>query len=173
MIVDNKKEDPGRLSGKRISLRLIKEQDLMLTLSWRNQDRVRQMFLTSYIITQAGHFEWFKKYLTKTDDLLFLIEKQPDATAIGQIGIYNIDYKNKVAEYGRLIIGPTEELGKGYAEEASNIVFDFCKTALKLDHLYLEVKNENLPAQKLYKKLGFSPATNQSNAKVLKLTKKL
>ena len=145
------------LSGPRVSLRLTTREDLAKTLAWRNQNRVREMFIYSAIIEMEGHKKWFESYLERDNDLLFMISEtsEPQA-AIVQIGIYDIDFANKSAEFGRLMIGEETALGKGLAKEAAMLLLDFCDGTLGLESIYLEVKQSNPRARNLYTTLGFS-----------------
>lgn len=55
-----------------------------------------------------------------------------------------------------------EHRGKGYGEALLRYVMEFCKEK-KTDHLSLEVRVSNTPAQSLYEKLGFRPASIRKN----------
>ena len=71
----------------------------------------------------------------------------------GRISIYNIDYKNQKSEYGIFI--NNEYQGKGIASRASKLLISYVFSNLNLRKIYVHVFSNNLPAIKLYKKLGF------------------
>jgi RimJ/RimL family protein N-acetyltransferase len=73
---------------------------------------------------------------------------------IGNIKIDPIDFYNGFAELG-IMIGAKEEWGKGYAQEAINLVIDYCFNSLKVRKINLGVLSENVAAVKLYLKIGF------------------
>jgi RimJ/RimL family protein N-acetyltransferase len=73
---------------------------------------------------------------------------------IGNIKIDPIDFYNGFAELG-IMIGAKEEWGKGYAQEAINLVIDYCFNNLKIRKINLGVLSENLAAVKLYLRIGF------------------
>ena len=97
-----------------------------------------------------------EKYITtlEKDILFWAILTKKTNKHIGNIKIDPVDLKSKNAEYG-ILIGDTEEWGKGYGFEASNTIISYCFNNLKLKTIQLGVKKENINAIKLYKKLGF------------------
>lgn len=142
---------------ERIVLRLLKDADLPLTLSWRNQDDIRKWFLNSDVISEEKHRAWFKKYSELANDFVFIIlSKELGNISIGQISLYNIDWNTGKAEYGRLMIGHPDARGKGYARHATNLVLRIGFEYLKLKEIHLEVKEDNFPAQKVYLDCGFT-----------------
>jgi len=74
---------------------------------------------------------------------------------IGQISLYNIDWINLRAEFGRLMIGQIEAQGKGYADEATSMLLNYAASKLGIKEIFLEVFCDNLKAIKIYKKHGF------------------
>ncbi|MAC41832.1 MAG: hypothetical protein CMJ05_08595 [Pelagibacterales bacterium] len=73
---------------------------------------------------------------------------------IGNIKIDPIDHENNSAEYG-IMIGDKREWGKGYAQEASEMIINYCLNKLNINQITLGVKDSNLKAIKLYEELGF------------------
>lgn len=144
------------IAGNRVNLRPLEEKDLPQTLSWRNSTRIRKMFINSNVIEFDGHKSWYDQYKNRDNDFLFVIQEVIELKKdVGQIGIYNIDFENRSGEYGRLLIGEDAALKRGYAEEASQMLLNYCDTELQLTNVFLEVKTENHFANNLYKKLGF------------------
>src|SRR5262245_27558728 len=81
------------LVNGRVRLRLLEEEDLPLTLVWRNQDENRQWFFSSDIIAPEQHRRWFDQYRDRDDDFVFVIEeidtlKRP----VGQLSLYRIEW---------------------------------------------------------------------------------
>lgn len=73
---------------------------------------------------------------------------------IGNISLQQISHKNRNAEIAYLF-GEKEYWGKGYAKEASDKLLDRAFKELELHRIYFGTHIENLPMQKLGKKLGF------------------
>lgn len=136
-----------------ISLRLLEERDLVKTLVWRNQDNIRIWFFNSEVLTRESHLRWYKKYCTLDNDFVFIIEF--DHEPVGQVALYNIDWKSKDAEYGRLMIGESWARGKKISNIATNLLLHIGFVDLGLEKIHLEVKKTNITAKKIYSSCGF------------------
>ena len=51
------------------------------------------------------HNSWYEKYKNNINDKMFMIYY--DEIPVGTIALYNIDFENNIAEFGRLLIGNT------------------------------------------------------------------
>ncbi|MHB0989221.1 MAG: GNAT family N-acetyltransferase [Bellilinea sp.] len=133
------------ISSNRICLRLLEEKDPPLTLAWRNQDSIRKWFFHSDLLSKSQHLAWYQQYLQRDDDYIFIIEmlEQKKRVPVGQIALYHIDWQNRSAEYGRLMIGEPAAQGKGIAREATKMVLEIGYKTLGLDLIYLEVLESN------------------------------
>lgn len=143
-----------------VELRLLKRDDLPMTLAWRNRYDVRMWFNTSDIIGEDQHQIWFERYLDKTNDFVFIVEV--DGRPVGQVSIYAIDAASGSAEIGRFIAAPGED-GKGYMRAAIAGLIELAKWHFKLNRIYLEVFEHNERAIGLYQKLGFQKNKASSN----------
>lgn len=146
------------IENQRMRLRLLERGDLEMTRQWRNQDSVRRWFVHSEIISAEQHQQWFEAYLSKDDDFVFIIEdtmalKRP----IGQIALYNIEWDQRRAEFGRLMVGDLEARGRGFAKDAVMLLLEFAERAWRIDKTYLYVYANNYPAIKVYQSTGFIP----------------
>lgn len=135
-----------------VQLRLITEGDLSVTLAWRNRDDVRVWFKTSEVITMDQHREWFARYKSRDDDFLFVVEAA--GRPVAQASVYRIDWKEEIAEVGRLIVAP-DARDLGYGGLAWAELLRFCALTLKLKSVFLEVKDDNARAIRLYERSGF------------------
>ncbi|MFC4860139.1 GNAT family N-acetyltransferase [Pseudomonas sp. MAHUQ-62] len=135
-----------------IRLRLIEEQDLLATLSWRNREEARVWFKSSGLLSYEQHRNWFLRYQEKDDDFLFVIEA--DGNLVGQASVYGIDWDSGTAEVGRFLVAP-EGAGKGYIHRACTELARFCGTELNLEYIFLEVFEHNERALRIYQQNGF------------------
>lgn len=138
----------------RIRLRLLAEDDLPLTLAWRNRDGVREQFKNSDVLAFEQHRGWFVRYTEKSDDLVFIAELRATGERVGQLAIYAIDAGARTAEIGRFVVSP-EFSGQGLMKEAIDVLMRFAARQLSLTSVYLEVLESNERAGILYRKLGF------------------
>jgi len=139
-----------------VRLRLLEERDLALTRAWRNQDEIRRWFLTSDPITAEQHQEWFRRYLERDDDFVFVIEEtEVLRCAVGQASVYHVDWSKGRAEFGRLMIGEEQARGRGLAREATRRLIDEAFGPWGLRELHLECLRENHRALAVYTDCGF------------------
>jgi len=152
------------ISSNRICLRLLEEKDLPSTLGWRNQDSIRKWFFHSDLVTKSQHLAWYQQYLQRDDDYIFIIEmlEQSRRIPVGQIALYHIDWQNRSAEYGRLMIGEPAAQGKGFAQEATKMVLEIGFQTLGLGLIYLEVLENNFAAKAVYTACGFEVQSSQN-----------
>ena len=140
----------------RIRLRLLAAEDLPLTLRWRNRDEVRRWFFHADKITSQQHLQWFEQYQERDDDFVFVIEDvRNNYRPVGQVALYHLDREKSIAEFGRLMIGEPDALGKGFARAATVSVLEFGFKQLDLDTIYLDVYSNNKNAISLYRYVGF------------------
>ena len=142
--------------GENITLRLLTSDDLQTTLEWRNKSAIRKWFFFSEKLTFESHFNWFTTYEKKDNDFVFVIEETKDLCCpVGQISLYNIDWENGVAEYGRLMVGEPTAVGKGIATKATTLLLAFAHAVLGLKEIHLEVVATNERAIRVYQRCGF------------------
>lgn len=149
------------LDGERIILKPVTlEFCTEKYLSWLNDAEVNVHLVTkeNYSMEDLHHF--VKKNIC--DDIFFwAIFVKENNCHIGNIKIDKINRVKLDGEYG-IMIGDKSEWGKGYGEEASKMVINYCFRKLGLRSINLGVDRNNLSAVKLYKKLGFEITTNES-----------
>jgi RimJ/RimL family protein N-acetyltransferase len=146
----------GPLVGSRVRLRLLHEEDLPRTLTWRNQDHIRRWFVHSEVIAPEQHRRWFEGYRERDDDFVFIIEETAAGDRpVGQVSLYRIDWARGRAEYGRLMIGESDAAGRGLAREATEVLLRHASEILQLREIVLEVFADNAAAIAIYAACGF------------------
>lgn len=135
-----------------VTLRLLTEADLPVTLEWRRQEEVRRWFRVSDELTEQQHRSWFERYQTMADDLVFVVEH--NGRPAGQVSIYRIDHEASTAEVGRFVMAPWAQ-GRGWFAEACRALLSFAAESLGLARVELEVKEENMRAIGIYQRAGF------------------
>jgi len=133
-----------------VTLRDLRASDLPATLSWRNDPRSRPWFHSDAVIEWESHLRWFRSYLGKAEDHVFVLEDE--GRPVAQVSLYRIDGDS--AEFGRLLVDP-ETRGKGYGGIASRLCLRLADEVLGLRIVHLEVKRTNSAAIKIYEALGF------------------
>jgi RimJ/RimL family protein N-acetyltransferase len=150
----------------RIRLRLLEESDLPMTLGWRNQDHIRKWFIQSEIILPEQHQEWFRQYLERDNDYVFIIEEtQRFRRAVGQISLYKINWEKRQGEFGRLMIGEADARASGIAKEATYLLLRYAFRTLGLNKIELDVMSDNEPAIAIYRSYGFVEVLDSNGLK--------
>lgn len=158
------------IENDRIRLRLLEERDLPMTLAWRNQDQIRKGFFNSEVISPAQHQAWFKGYLERDHDYVFIIEETYEFhRPIGQISLYNIDWETKRAELGRFMIGEIEAQGRDLGKKSTRILLEVAFHQLGLKEIYLRVIKHNHPAIKIYRHCGFKLSQEHGDMIMMRL----
>ncbi len=151
-----------------LTLRLLEEGDLEMTRAWRNQDEIRQWFVSTEPVAGLPHRAWFDAYREKPDDFVFVIEETRDLRrAIGQVSLYHVDLAAGRAEFGRLMIGDREALGRGFGQAATRCLVDAAFERWHLREVYLEVKSSNHRAIAIYETCGFSTVSRAGELQLM------
>lgn len=150
-----KEQSEKCVQGERIRLRPIQQRDIERIRIWRNDERVRNCFVYSEVISKEQQEIWWNEYKTRDDDRMYVIEKQDDGFAIGAVALYAITAQ--CCEFGRLMIGEPSALGGGYALEAVQLLTQFGIEELGVQNVFLEVFVDNRKAISIYEKAGYMP----------------
>lgn len=149
------KRDIPPLAGERVCLRLLREQDLPTTLAWRNADWNRVWFFDSTPVAQTQHEQWFRRYLERDDDFVWMIEQIAPHRPIGQLSLYHVEWTRRRAEFGRLLIGELAVRGQGLASEATRLALHVGTGNLGLTEIYCSILIDNLASQAACAAAGF------------------
>ncbi len=140
-----------------ITLREQIKIDNLVSYKWRNDPKVwkNTLGINKYLkfkkITYQDELQWFKK--TKKDkgrkNLSILADGKK---LIGYIYFTNI--KKSYAQF-HIVIGNKNFWNKGLGYRATILSLNFARYNYDLKNIYLFVKKNNIPALKIYKKIGF------------------
>lgn len=123
-------------------------------VDWLNDPEVNK-YLDSGGDYTIEKLKYFLQDVEQKDVLFWAIHLKTSKQHIGNIKIDPIISKYGLCEYG-ILIGEKSAWGKGYAQEASEIVINYCFDQLNLRKMTLGVVEKNINAIKLYTNLGFS-----------------
>lgn len=145
--------DDLRLDDGAVQLRPLSIKDSDDVVAWRQDPSVNGQLFSESPPTRADHLRWFSTYQKRTDRLEFIIVA--DDRAIGTIGLSNIDFGSRTADYG-VLVGDAAARGRGFGSRASRLLLQFAFDVLRLDEVRLELFSDNDAAQRLYNRLGFA-----------------
>lgn len=139
---------------QQIILKPLEETDIEELRVLRNQER--QFFLQDSIISPEGQASWYQKYLTKNNDIMFkIVKKDTPDKFVGAIAVYDIDWDNMTAEFGRTVVDKAKAPEKGIGLEATKAVCLFAFDVLKIKLIKGEVIKTNERILKVYTRAGF------------------
>ncbi len=116
----------------------------------RNKPENIICFKTQKEISADEQNNWYSAYLNRENDFMFAVYCK--GRFIGSVAVYDVDFENKSAEFGRILIGTK---GKGYGKTATDAMSFFSKKELGLEKLRLDVYCDNNAAYKTYQKCGY------------------
>lgn len=144
------------LYGKGLRLRAIEREDIPRFVRWFNDPEVRQFLTMHEPLSRAKEERWFEEQLSRPNELHLAMEVWVGGewVHIGNIGLHNINLKNRSAILG-IVIGEKEFWGKGYGREAIRVLLRYAFYELGLHRVELEVFAQNARAIRCYEAVGF------------------
>ena len=129
--------------------------DVDLLYSFKNDSEIFSMlggFHSGYSFSDISN--WIKNHSVAQNEVLWIIADPHDNSCLGHVGLYNIDFRVRSAEFG-LLIGNKKKWGMGLGTHVSSSVIQYGFYQLNLNRISLNVLKSNTRACKLYEKLGF------------------
>lgn len=161
------------IKGKLVRLRFPEPGDHLQLVKWRNDNL--QYFFSDEPVSLENHLDWYERIRQDASQRFFVIEALVEDKSmasrrqngeivrfnnfapIGTIGLQNIDFHHRRAEYGRFLIAE-EHRGKDYGRDALLTLLHFAFTTLGLHKVYGEILTRNAGALELCETLGFHRA---------------
>ena len=145
------------LRGERIQLGPVKREYIESYLKWLNDPELTQYLSIFLPLTRMKEEDWVENLKNRNDTIVFGIltsDENGVEKLIGNCGLHEIDWKNRVAEVG-IMIGEKELHGKGYGTEAMELILEYGFQTVNLNRIQLHVYDFNIRAIKSYTKIGF------------------
>jgi len=143
--------------GERIRLRAMRREDLPLFFEWLNDPEVTQGLMHYLPFSYEDEEEWFndmRKRPQEEKPLTIDILTEEGWQPIGNCGLFGIDWRIRLAEFG-IMIGAKEHWNKGYGTEALQMIIQHGFDTLNLNRVALQVYENNPRAIRSYEKAGF------------------
>lgn len=148
---------PVLYEGPHVRLRPLRLSDRKISVKWRNDPAVRDNVMGyRFPVTEDMEKQWIERVLSDQGRtrLVLAIEDSHDRKLVGFVFLFDIDWLNRVAEFG-ILIGDRRRQGKGLAREALALMAHHAFRALNLHRIFLRVPRYNRRALKLYRRFGF------------------
>lgn len=144
--------------GDRIRLRAIERDDIPRFVDWLNDPEVIAGLVIHLPMASWEEDRWFENLSGRPveERPLALEARSPDGnwTHIGNVGLHQIEWSNRSAEFG-IFIGDKNYWNKGYGTEATRLTLKHGFETLNLNRIYLHVYETNPRAIHVYEKTGF------------------
>ena len=131
-------------------LRPIKDKELELMLSWRNEPDVRNNMYTTHEISLTEHREWWKRMNDSSTSCYFIYESQ--GKPLGIVGFTDIDEANQNSSWA---FYASSKAPKGTGSRMEFLALNYAFYELNVHKLCCEVLAFNTPVIKLHEKFGF------------------
>ncbi len=138
------------MSDSIVTIRKFTAEDIPNKVRWINDENNNQFLHYDLPLVEENTKRWFENNKHRTDRFDAVIEY--NGQPVGIIGLLSI--KDGQAEY-YVTLGEPNLKGKGIAGKATYLLLEYAYKELGLDAVYLYTETENLPAQRLFEKLGF------------------
>lgn len=104
--------------------------------------------------SRASILEWIEFHRKQTNEVVWIIAEADTDQCVGHVGLYQIDYRVGLAEFGIVIGNPTFR-GRGLGRLCTQAVVNYGFQQLNLNRISLEVLAINERAANLYHSMGF------------------
>jgi len=138
-----------------VVLRRPEPEDIDELYLFRNDWQVaRWLGGCSHGYAKADLRAWIESHRTEPNEALFVIAERETDRCLGHTGLYNIDYRQRNAEFA-ILLGSEETRGRGLGTQVTEAMLQYGFDQLYLHRIYLEVLVSNSRARHIYEKLGF------------------
>ena len=135
------------VSGKYVNLRIASEADAAFILELRLNPLLNKFIGTTDPSLEKQQ-QWIKKSFENANDFHFIIEDK-DAVPCGTVAVYNINFNDSSAEWGRWVIKPNTPVF--ISIESTILILYFAFRKLKLKRLYGGANKLNAQVIKYHK----------------------
>ena len=141
--------------GEKINLRGIKKEDYTECLfKWANDPEFNYYLSMGIKPSTLPILEKQFEKIISTENAVFAIVDRQSKKTIGLVGLYDIAWQPRLAEY-RIHIGEKEFWGTGASSEATEFILKYAFETLNLNKVWLGVNSDHQKALKLYERIGF------------------
>jgi diamine N-acetyltransferase len=142
--------------GETTRLRPVERDDLPRFVAWFGDPEVRRHLSIWLPFSLAQEERWFESSLERTErqESVLLAIETAEGVHIGNIGLDQIDWKNRHAELG-IAIGEKAYWNQGYGGDAIRTLLKLAFGEMNLHRVQLRVDADNARAIHCYEKAGF------------------
>lgn len=138
-----------------IILRRPEPKDLDSLYQQKNDPEIAALlggFTTGY--STKDMTDWLDYHRRQRDEVIWSIARSLDDICLGHVGLYNIDYRIRSAEFA-ILVGNRTAWGKGIGRKCTEFMLHYGFKELNLNRIHLSVLAINERAIRLYHLIGF------------------
>ena len=135
-----------------VKIRKFEHSDIPRKVEWINNPMNNKFLHYDLPLSIERTEKWFESHRGDTTRFDAVIEV--DGVPTGTIGLLNIDHQNGKAEL-YIALGVEANKGKGVGTAASKLMLKYGFMTLGLHRIYLYTETGNLPAQRMFERIGF------------------
>jgi len=140
--------------GQKVYLRALEPADAPTLKVWINDPEVTRSLSVWRPMQVGDEVDFIERSSRDPSSItLGIALKEPDRL-IGTIGLHQIEWKNRSANYG-IEIGESAEWGKGYGFEATRLMVRHAFMRMNLNRVSLVVYEHNTRGIRCYERAGF------------------
>ncbi len=142
--------------GKTVLLRQLEESEAAQVCAWRNNPEVGRFFHRKHIEPDE-YVKWMREVAADANQGLYAITRKSDSTLLGTLAYkIHVEKNNEKSATLGIMIGQAAERGKGYGEQAMELLTNDLAARYGVKKAVVEVLPENKAAAAFYKKLGYT-----------------
>lgn len=135
-----------------VRLRRFRESDVPAKVRWINDPENNRHLHYDIPLCEEKTVQWFRN---KDDQVRLDCVIEFRGVPVGLVGLLQIDRFHRKAEF-YVSMGETSFKRRGIAFQACSLLVDYGFQRLGLHKIYLNTDGENLPAHRLFEKVGFA-----------------
>ncbi|NLE45826.1 MAG: GNAT family N-acetyltransferase [Chloroflexi bacterium] len=142
--------------GEKVRLRPVERDDLPRFVRWFADPEVRRYLLVFQPFSLAQEERWYERMVDsveRQETVLFAIDAL-DGVHIGNIGLHNINWKDRSTELG-IVIGEKSYWDQGLGTDAISTLLHLAFDEMNLHRVFLRVDADNARGIRCYEKCGF------------------
>ena len=139
-----------------ILIRQLREDDIELLRTWRNDTENTKFLRNVGYITKEMQSKWYRGYLDNEHDLVFAIEDVGELKrVIGSLSLYNWDKEANTCEIGKIQIGDSAAHGRGIGRKSLVMAMKIAFQKLGITKILASVHPDNVQAYHNDMQVGF------------------
>jgi RimJ/RimL family protein N-acetyltransferase len=142
------------LSGEKVYLRPIEQEDVTFLHKWANDPEIRGLTGEVRPSTYTGAIEFYQRVQKSEDRIWLAVILRETNQVIGETGLLRMFPAWRTTDWS-LIIGEKSARGKGYGVEVAKLMLDYAFGCQNFHRVSIGVVGFNISALSFYERLGF------------------